>query len=84
MTVRLPEGRIAADLAAIQERHRDVSIGSYPFFGDAGPKPGAGHSAGTTLVVRGRNGVEVEAAAGEIAALARSLGVEPEASRDPK
>jgi molybdenum cofactor synthesis domain-containing protein len=84
LTVRLPEGRIAADLAAIQERHRDVSIGSYPFFGDAGPKPGAGHSAGTTLVVRGRNGVEVEAAAGEIAALARSLGVEPEASRDPK
>ena len=84
LTVRLPEGRIAAALKAIQDRHGEVSIGSYPFFGESGPAPGGGQSAGTTLVVRGRNETEVAAAAEEIAALVRSLGVEPQDSRDAK
>lgn len=79
ITVRLPEGQIAAGLSAIQDRHPTLSIGSYPFFTDFGSTLG-GRSAGTTLVVRGRNEPEVDAAAGEIEALARSLGVEPEAS----
>ena len=83
-TVRLPEGRIAAALAEIQDRHRDVTIGSYPFFAGEGPVPGRGGTAGTTLIVRGRDGGEVEAAGREIEALARSLGVEPEPARDPK
>ena len=34
ITIRLPEGRVAEDLAAIQLRHPELSIGSYPFFTD--------------------------------------------------
>ena len=79
LTVRLPEGRIAEALAAIQANHPAVSIGSYPFFAESGPSAGAGaSSAGTSLVVRGRDGAEVEAAAQAILALARFHGVEPE------
>jgi molybdenum cofactor synthesis domain-containing protein len=81
ITVRFPEGGVAAGLSAIQDRHPGLSIGSYPFFASGGPTPGARGTAGTTLVVRGRNGAEVETAAQEIEALARLLGVEPESSR---
>ena len=66
----LPEGRIAAALEAIQQRHPDLRIGSYPFFVPSGPEA----SAGTTLVIRGRNGQEVEAAATEVAEMAASFG----------
>lgn len=66
----LPEGRIAAALEAIQKAHPDLRIGSYPFYA----QPGAGASAGTTLVVRGRDKAEVEAAAKEISAMAASFG----------
>ena len=75
LTVRLPEGRIAEGLAAIQTAHPSVTIGSYPFFADSGP---GGGTAGTTLVVRGRDRAEVEAAERDIAALAISHGVQPE------
>ena len=79
LTVRLPEGKIAQALAEIQAGHPAVSIGSYPFFAENRPSLAGGPStAGTTLVVRGRDGAEVEAAAGDVAALARSHGVEPE------
>jgi molybdopterin-biosynthesis enzyme MoeA-like protein len=78
VTVRLAEGRIAEDLAAIQKSHPAVSIGSYPFFADAnGP-------AGTNLVIRGRDGLEVEVAEREIVQLALSLGVTPEKTRDSR
>lgn len=80
ITVRLPEGGIAAALAAIQDRYGQVSIGSYPFFGDVG----TGRSAGTMLVVRGRDEEAVARAAAEIVQLARSLGVEPEGAQDAK
>jgi molybdenum cofactor synthesis domain-containing protein len=80
ITVRLPEGRIAAGLLAIQDRHPSLSIGSYPFFAGQGPGGGSGTSAGTSLVVRGRNEAEVDAAGREIEALARSFGAEPEAA----
>ena len=80
LTVRLPEGGIAAALAAIQDRHSEIAIGSYPFFGDSA----TGRSAGTMLVVRGRDEGAVARAAEEIAQLARSLGVEPEAVTDPR
>ncbi len=83
-TVKLPEGRIAAELAEIQNRHPDVTIGSYPFFAGEGPLPGRGGTAGTTLIVRGRQGSEVEAAGREIEALARSLGIEPEPAKDAR
>jgi molybdenum cofactor synthesis domain-containing protein len=76
VTVRLVEGRIAEGLAAVQKSHPTVGIGSYPFFADAGGP------AGTTLVIRGRDRFAVEAAAGEILALAQSFGVEPEKTSD--
>jgi molybdenum cofactor synthesis domain-containing protein len=82
IAVRLPEGRIAADLALIQDRHPKVSIGSYPFFTASGTVAEMRASVGTTLVVRGRDGTEVEAAAAEIEALIRSLGAVPERSQD--
>jgi len=78
ITVRLVEGRIAEDLAAIQKSHPSVSIGSYPFFADAGGP------AGTTLVIRGRDGSEVEKTGGEIVQLALSLGIAPEKTTDSR
>ena len=78
VTVRLVEGRIAEALAAIQKTHPAVSIGSYPFFADAGGP------AGTTIVIRGRDPGEVEGAEREVLELARSLGVEPEKARDSR
>jgi molybdopterin-biosynthesis enzyme MoeA-like protein len=78
VTVRLVEGRIAEALAAIQKAHPAVSIGSYPFFADAGGP------AGTTIVIRGRDQGEVEGAEREVLELARSLGVEPEKARDSR
>jgi molybdenum cofactor synthesis domain-containing protein len=84
LKVRLPEGRIAAALAAIQDRHKEATIGSYPFFAEPPAAASPGGSAGTTLVVRGRNVAEVESAINEIDALARSLGVEPEPPGDTR
>ncbi len=78
VTVRLVEGRIAEALATIQKSHPAVSIGSYPFFADAGGP------AGTTLVIRGRDGLEVDAAEREILDLALSFGVQPEKIRDSR
>src|ERR1700680_3334109 len=72
LTVRVPEGRLAEGLAAIQQAHPAVIIGSYPFFAESDPA-GKG-SAGTVLVVRGRNKNAVEAAERVIAALADSFG----------
>jgi molybdenum cofactor synthesis domain-containing protein len=65
----LPEGQIAAALAGVQSSHKTVSIGSYPFYREAGP--------GTQLVVRGRKAEEVEAAAVEIERAVRAEGAEP-------
>jgi molybdenum cofactor synthesis domain-containing protein len=79
LTVRLPEGRIAQELAAIQAAHPAVSIGSYPFFAGARPSAAGGSgAAGTTLVVRGRDEAAVEAATRDVAELARAHGAEPE------
>ena len=66
---RLPEGRIAAGLAAIQERHKNVALGSYPFYREDG--------SGVQLVARGRNPLEVGAAADEIEALIGAEGFNP-------
>jgi molybdopterin-biosynthesis enzyme MoeA-like protein len=65
----LPEGQIAAALAAVQASHKTVSIGSYPFYRETGP--------GTQLVVRGRVPQEVEAAAAAVELAVRSQGAEP-------
>ena len=77
LTLRLAEGRIPKELGAIQEAHPTVSIGSYPFFAE----PGLTAFWGTTLIVRGRDVSEVEAAQREIVSLAMSLGVQPEEGR---
>jgi molybdenum cofactor synthesis domain-containing protein len=66
----LPEGTIAAGLGDIQKAHADVSVGSYPFYHDAGP--------GTQLVTRGRDPKIVEQVAQEIEALVKSFGVTPQ------
>ena len=78
ITVRLPEGRVAEDLAAIQQRYPQLSIGSYPFFTMGGSLAETRASVGTTLVVRGRDESAVEAAAIEIEAMVRSFGAIPE------
>jgi molybdenum cofactor synthesis domain-containing protein len=68
LKLSLPEGRIAAALEAIQAAHPRLRIGSYPFFATGGA------AAGTTLVVRGRDQSDVEAAAKDIARMAASFG----------
>jgi len=65
IAARVGEGRIAAELARIQHDHPLVSIGSYPMFSGSEPV--------VHLVVRGRDGDEVERAARAIAeSLARA------------
>jgi len=67
--MRLPEGRIASGLAAVQAEHPALAIGSYPFYREDG--------SGVQVVVRGRDPAEVELAAGAVEALVRNEGVEP-------
>ena len=67
--MRLPEGRIAAGLAAIQADHPALAVGSYPFYREDG--------SGVQVVVRGRDPAEVELAAGAVEALVRNEGAEP-------
>ena len=65
----LGEGALAEPLSAIQDRHPDVEIGSYPYF--------RGGSFGVSLVARSTDPGALDAVAGEIAAMIRSLGGEP-------
>jgi len=67
--MRLPEGRIASGLAAVQAGHPALAIGSYPFYREDG--------SGVQVVVRGRDPAEVELAAGAVEALVRNEGAEP-------
>jgi molybdenum cofactor synthesis domain-containing protein len=69
ISAAIGEGRIAAALAKAQSDHKAVAIGSYPFYREDGY--------GVQLVVRGRDGAAVEAAAEAIEALLREAGVEP-------
>ncbi|MEJ0027421.1 MAG: molybdopterin-binding protein [Rhizomicrobium sp.] len=65
---KVPEGRLAAGLEAIQKSHKDVAIGSYPFYREDG--------SGVQLVARGRDAAEVETAAAEIERMLADLGAE--------
>jgi molybdenum cofactor synthesis domain-containing protein len=65
----LGEGVVAEGLAAIQARHPDLEIGSYPYF-----RMGA---FGTSLVLRGTDVARLDQAAEEVRALVRGLGAEP-------
>ncbi len=61
------EGVIAAPLETVAKAHPDQSLGSYPFFGPDGY--------GTNLVVRGRDGAQVEATVSELLAALQGVGV---------
>ena len=67
ISAQIPEGAIAETLAAIQKANPTVSIGSYPFYSEAGP--------GTQLVARGRDVQIVEGAASAIEAMLREKAV---------
>lgn len=69
----IPEGAIAPGLAALQKDHKDVAIGSYPFY-----REGTAAPFGAQLVVRGRDGSVVERAAVALESLIRSLGAAPQ------
>lgn len=62
----MPEGKIAAGLAALQKDHPEVAIGSYPFY-----REGAANPFGAQLVIRGR---DADAVARVVGALERMLG----------
>ena len=65
----LAEGVIAAELSALQDRHPELEIGSYPYFR-------AGFF-GVSLVLRGTDEQELAAATDELAEIVRRLGGTP-------
>ena len=71
----LLEGRLAAPLGAIQARHPDLDIGSYPYY-----RPGGN---GVAIVAKGTDAAEAEAAIAEVTAMIRELGIEPVAGEPP-
>jgi molybdenum cofactor synthesis domain-containing protein len=70
VTAFVSEGQIAQGLGEIQQRFAQVDVGSYPFQRD--------ERYGTTLVMRGSDEAELDAALDAVAALIRTLGAEPE------
>ena len=64
------EGTLAEPLATVARAHRDLSLGSYPFF-DAEARP-----YGSNLVVRGRSEGEVTAVLDALESVLRAAGVE--------
>jgi molybdenum cofactor synthesis domain-containing protein len=60
------EGVIAEPLGNLAKAHPELSLGSYPFFGPEGY--------GANLVVRGRDGAEVERTIDELLAALRDIG----------
>ena len=69
VTAYLGESQVATGLAVLQERHRDVDIGSYPFSRDG--------RYGTTLVIRGTDIEELNEVLEAVAELIRAGGEEP-------
>jgi molybdenum cofactor synthesis domain-containing protein len=67
VAAEIAEGHIASGLAAIQQAHAEVAIGSYPYYREGG--------FGVQLVARGRDGEAVEAAARAIEAMLGALGI---------
>ncbi len=62
------EGIIAAPLESVAKAHPDLSLGSYPFFGEAG--------FGSHLVIRGRDPAEVDATVDELSEALRAAGID--------
>ncbi|MBK8198843.1 MAG: competence/damage-inducible protein A [Acidobacteria bacterium] len=74
VTVRgkgLREGDLAESLGAIAKEHANVAIGSYPWYGSI-------EDHGVALVARSTDVEALTRVRGELEALARRLGVEPE------
>ena len=69
VTAYLGESQVATGLAVLQERHREVDIGSYPFSRDG--------RYGTTLVIRGTDTEELNEVLEAVAGLIRAGGEEP-------
>src|SRR5436190_7403878 len=69
------EGVIAEPLEGVAKAHPDLSLGSYPFFGEGG--------FGSNLVIRGRDPAEVEATMVELTARLRAAGIERITPLDP-
>ncbi|CAH2603660.1 putative N-terminal domain of competence/damage-inducible protein CinA, molybdopterin binding motif [Rhodovastum atsumiense] len=68
-TGEVPEGRLAEGLAAIQARHPDLDIGSYPYYRLTGN--------GVAIVAKGTDVAAAEAAIAEVAELMRACGGVP-------
>jgi len=68
LTASVQEGRVAADLGALQQRYPDIDIGSYPFNRD-------GRFA-TRLVLRGTDRQQLAAASDELEGIVAKLGGE--------
>ena len=71
----LPEGRIAAGLAAIQARYPDLEIGSYPYYRPAGN--------GVAIVAKGADAAQAEAAIAAVSTLMTELGGTPVPGEPP-
>ncbi len=69
------EGVIAEPLAALAKAHPNLSLGSYPFFGQGGY--------GSNLVIRGREAAEVEATADELVAALADIGAKSIVKLEP-
>ena len=65
----LGESQVANQLSAIQDRHPDVDLGSYPFYRQDG--------FGTNLVMRGTDEKELDEMKEEVKAMIRSFDSEP-------
>jgi molybdenum cofactor synthesis domain-containing protein len=71
----LPEGRIAAGLAAIQLRFPGLDLGSYPYYRPSGN--------GVSIVAKGTDAAAAEAAVAEVTALMHALGATPVQGEPP-
>ncbi|WP_376087372.1 competence/damage-inducible protein A [Roseomonas sp. CCTCC AB2023176] len=71
----LLEGNIAAALEAIQAKHPELDVGSYPYYRNGGN--------GVALVAKGTDEAALDAAAAEITAMIREFGKEPVQGEPP-
>jgi molybdopterin-biosynthesis enzyme MoeA-like protein len=75
-TAGVPEGRIAAGLAAIQARYPALDIGSYPYYRPSGN--------GVAIVAKGTDPAAAELAVAEVTALMTGLGGAPVQGEPPE
>lgn len=71
----LLEGRIAAQLGAIQARYPEIDIGSYPYERPRGN--------GVAIVAKGTDAAEADAAIAEVSAMIEALGIAPVQGEPP-